>query len=71
MQLAGSGLTPFVTEMQNLLLAALFRPLNQRLSITQCLVKNVRIMQTSWFRKLVKDCVCLLCLLYDCKTVRS
>ena len=42
MQLAGSGLTPFVMEMQNLLLAALFRPLNQRLSITQCLIKDVR-----------------------------
>ena len=58
-QLAGSGLTPFVTEMQNLLLAALFRPLNQRLSITQCLVKDVSrpnlcLLGPVW------PCVCLL-----------
>jgi hypothetical protein len=42
MQLLGYGLTPFVTEMQTLLLSALFYPLNARISILQCLVNDVR-----------------------------
>ena len=58
-QLAGSGLTPFVMEMQNLLLAALFRPLNQRLSITQCLIKDVSTPNLCLHRP-VCLCVCLL-----------
>lgn len=48
LQLSGYGIMPFITEMQNLLLAALFRPLNQRLSITQCLVDHVSDLVLGW-----------------------
>ena len=41
MQLLGFGLTPFVTEMQTLLLAVLFHPLNAQVSIMQCRVRSV------------------------------
>lgn len=40
-QLLGHGLTPFVVEMQTLLLTALFHPLNAQLSIMQCVVTTV------------------------------
>ncbi len=42
-QVAGVRLAPFVVEKENLLMSAMFHPLNERLWIHRALVTNVRL----------------------------